>query len=291
MNSSEFLANWDFSVNVTPLDETRTQQTATYTDVSTGLEARCEITLFTDHPAVDWVLKFRNLGKCDTPSIANIQALDTALRNEACKFKLHYVSCVGEGVAAGSADFGPNVKELAANSTLKMSSMHGRSSWGDSLPFFNLEMSGHGVMIGVGWTGQWVPSFSRNSDSVAVRAGMEVTHLKLFPGEEIRSPRMLLLFRQGHRIYGQNLLRRILLAHYYPRNDGRPLTMPLLASSAGLYHEAFGATEQNQINFASQCAPLGFEYLWMDVGWHITSPVVSHIGPRTLSAFPTVSER
>ena len=286
VNSSEFLGNWDFTVNETTLDETRTLQTVTYTEVQTGLEVRCEVTLFADHPAVEWVLKFRNAGERDTPIIANIQALDTVLHDEADNFKLHYTSGPKEGIAAGSADFGPNERELTANSTLKMSSMHGRSSWGESLPFFNLEMSNRGVMIGIGWTGQWLASFSRESQSVRVCAGMERTHLKLFPGEEIRSPRMLLLFWQGHRIYGQNLLRRILLAHYYPQKDGKPMPVPLLASSAGLYHEAFDATEQNQIEYASEFSPLGFEYIWMDVGWQIKSPGHSHIGPADPDRFP-----
>ena len=171
------------------------------------------------------------------------------------------------------ADFAPNERELAANSTLTMSSIHGRSSWGESLPFFNLDMSNprrHDwplVGRGNGWR------VFRDAHHPCVCApGMERTHLKLLPGEEIRSPRMLLLFWQGHRIYGQNLLRRILLAHYYPQKDGEPLSVPLLASSAGLNHEAFDATEQLQFEYASALAPLGFEYIWMDVGWQIKTP-------------------
>ena len=76
--------------------------------------------------------------------------------------------------------------------------MHARPSWGESLPFFNLEMVGEGsrqgVVIGIGWTGQWHASFRREDDSAQLQAGMEGTHLKLFPGEEIRSPKMMLLF-------------------------------------------------------------------------------------------------
>ena len=129
VNSSGFLSTWDFSVNETTLDETRTLQTVTYTEVQTGLEVRCEVTLFADHPAVEWVLKFRNTGECDTPIIANIQALDTVLHDEADNFKLHYTSGPKEGVAAGSADFGPNERELDADSTLKLSSIFvGRKS-------------------------------------------------------------------------------------------------------------------------------------------------------------------
>ena len=284
--SGDFLSDWDFTTTKEPLDETRIQQILTYTDHKTGLEVRCEVTTFSDHPAVEWVLKLKNSGEYDTPIISNIQAIDTTLTDEPSECKLHYASGVREGVAAGADDFRPKTQLLPPNSSFDVSSLHGRSSWGESLPFFNVEMSKKGIMLGIGWTGQWVANFSRNSQSLAVRSGMELTHLKLYPGEEIRTPKILLLFWKGHRIYGQNLLRRIILAHYHPKKDGVPLTVPLLASSAGLYHEAFNATEQNQIDYASKFAPLGVEYLWMDVGWHVTKPASTHIGPADPQRFP-----
>lgn len=44
-------------------------------------------------------------------------------------------------------------------------------------------------MIAVGWPGQWASSFTRDSGTdLRVRAGQELTHLTLHPGEEVRSP-------------------------------------------------------------------------------------------------------
>ena len=283
--SEVFLSDWDFTVTEVPLDEKRTQRILTYTAPQTGLEVRCETTIFKDHPAVEWVLKFKNSGECETPIISDIQALDTTITNEHNEFTLHYGSGVQEGVAAGADDFGPRTRPLPPNSNFGFSPLHGRSSWGESLPFFNIETSKKGIMVGIGWTGQWFANFSRDSQSLGVCAGMELTHLKLYPGEEIRTPRILLLFWQGHRIFGQNLLRRMILAHYHPQREGKPLTVPLLASSAGLYNEAFEATEQNQVEYASKFAPLEVEYLWMDVGWHVTVPSTP-IGPADPERFP-----
>ena len=70
-SSKEFLAGWDFTATKKPLDETRTQHILTYADKKTGLEVRCEATLFKDHPAVDLVLKFRNSEGRETPIIAD----------------------------------------------------------------------------------------------------------------------------------------------------------------------------------------------------------------------------
>ena len=55
---------------------------------------------------------------------------------------------------------------------------------------------------------------------------MEKTHLVLHPGERIRSPRILLLPWKGDRLAAHNRFRRLLLFHYVPKQDGRPLRLP-----------------------------------------------------------------
>ena len=104
------------------MDETRTQQILTYTDHKTGLEVRCEVTTFRDYPAVEWVLKLKNSGECETPIISDIQAIDTALTNEDGECKLHYASGVKEGVTAGADDFGPKTQLVPPNSSFEVSS-------------------------------------------------------------------------------------------------------------------------------------------------------------------------
>lgn len=49
----------------------------------------------------------------------------------------------------------------------------------------------------------------------------------LHPGEEVRTPRVLLLCWSGDRMRGHNLLRRFILKHHRPHPDGWPLVAPL----------------------------------------------------------------
>ena len=56
-----------------------------------------------------------------------------------------------------------------------------------------------------------------------MKAGLARTRLTLRPGEAIRTPRLLLLFCQGDRWRGQNLLRQFILAQHRPRLAGQPL--------------------------------------------------------------------
>ncbi|MFM8359687.1 MAG: alpha-galactosidase, partial [Verrucomicrobiota bacterium] len=245
------------------------------------------VTLHREHPAVEWVLRFRNTADRETPILADVQALDTTLEDRRGDFLLHHARRVGEGIEARHDDLGPVSRPLVPGSVLGFHSLHGRPSWGESLPFFNLELPGdRGVIAGLGWTGQWQASFATAAGSVRLRAGMERLRLKLYPGEEIRSPRILLLFWQGHRYYGQNLLRRLILAHHHPQRDGRPATLPFAASM-----DAWTATEKNQLAYAARMEKLGIEYLWLDAGWwkdpgDRSKGLPSHIGPVGRERFP-----
>ena len=77
-------------------------------------------------------------------------------------------------------------------------------------------------------------TFSRDEDNhLQLQAGMALTHLKLHPAEEIRTPRILMLFWRGQHIKGNNMLRRFILAHHRPRPNGKPLTLPIILGSWG----------------------------------------------------------
>ena len=71
-----------------------------------------------------------------------------------------------------------------------------------------------GVIVAVGWPGQWAAEFVRDDDKgIRIRAGQELTHFKLLPGEEVRSPLVVLHFWQGRDwIEAQNLWRRWMMA-------------------------------------------------------------------------------
>jgi len=263
--SEQFIRDWKFSRKKKQLDNVQTERIFTYEDPETKLQVRCGCIVFKDFPAIGWAVRFKNHGKVDTPVIEDIQALDTSFTTkEKGDFILHRAL----GSTARRDDFAP-VDELIKH-VLRRAPIGGRSSNTTAFPFFNIEVAGEGgVMVGIGWSGQWAASFARDEgSSLHVRAGMELTHLKLHSGEEIRTPRILLLFWQGDDyLLGHNLLRRFIVAHRMPKKDGKPVTLPFACSSSALYDESNRATEQNQIDFASRFTQYGVECLWIDAGW------------------------
>jgi len=265
--SSEFLKDWQFSQETKQIDDTRTERILIYTDPQTSLEVRCICTIFSNFPAVEWVVTFYNKSNVDTPIIEDVQSLDTGfIRKENGEFILHRAL----GSSAAKTDFAPINDVMSPNAKIQLSTIGGRSSNTIAFPFFNIEMPGEGIIVAIGWSGQWVASLIRDSGTgLMVRAGMELTHLKLHPGEEIRTPSISLLFWQGEeRLRGHNLFRQFILRHHTPIHDGKPVNVPLACMDrrhGG--EEANKATEQDQIEFGKCYAQYGVEYLWIDAGW------------------------
>jgi alpha-galactosidase len=263
--SASLLPGWRVVRRKTAPDRDTILRTLTYTDPSTRLEVRCSATEYADFPAVEWVVTFRNLGAHDTPLIEDVRSADLRLSTTSGDFTLHYA----DGSHNVITDFHPRERSLPVGAELSLAPEGGRSSDG-VLPFFNVERPGGGVMLAVGWSGQWAAAFRRNdARTLRYRAGMERTHLILRPGEQIRTPSTLMLCYQGDALRGHNLLRALLLRHYSPRIEGKPVDPPVAASGATIGFN--NVTEENQIqairNIAAHKLPI--DTYWIDAGWSV----------------------
>ena len=136
------------------------------------------------------------------------------------EFLLHH----NIGAPADNTDYTPLESVLGGNSTKRIGAAGGRSTC-SNLSYFNLERSKNdGLIIVVGWPGQWAADFIRDADrGLQIRAGQELTHFKLHPGEEVRTPLSVLQFwKGGDWLRAQNIWRRWMIAHNIPRPDGKP---------------------------------------------------------------------
>lgn len=154
--SAEFLGGWNVAVRTRTLDTHRIERTLTYTDPATKLEVRCVVVEYLNYPAVEWVLYCKNNGSADTPILESILPLNTTLSNAIPGQPTVYYA---DGSHVLVTDFQPR-QATVTSATTTLSSLGGRSSDG-TLPFFNLaQTDGTGIVIGVGWTGQWIAHFT-----------------------------------------------------------------------------------------------------------------------------------
>jgi alpha-galactosidase len=245
----------------------RSEHSASWTDPATGLKVSASETAFKDFSAVEWVLRFENSGARDTPILEKVQALDALLSADA---KQSVVLDQINGDDCSERSFVPVERELKPGQSVALAPVGGRPSNG-TFPFFNVQQGDRGVFVAIGWTGQWAASLRRETNgSVRLQAGMELTHLRLHPGESIRTQRILLLRWSGDRTEAHNQFRRLLLAHYLPKLDGQPVSLAIAAQSFNRWAggtRPVWATEAGQIAAAKVDRDLGCDTLWFDAGW------------------------
>lgn len=227
-SSNQLLHDWKRSDEVREIDTQRREHTRTWLDPETGLQVRLRATEYTSFPVVEWTVWLKNTGKTDTAILENIQALDANFEREATgEYILHSV----RGDSAVAESYQPYALKLEPDAVKRCSppvngdKVSGKSCDGpDGWPYWNLQKPGSGVILAVGWPGQWEASFSRDHErGLRVKAGQQLTHLFLKPGEEIRTPSITLLFWQGEDVMrAQNLWRSWYLAYVLPRTEGQP---------------------------------------------------------------------
>ena len=266
--SSEFLASWKLERASKKLDDSRVEHTLTYTDPETGLVIRCVGVEYLDFPTIEWTLYFKNSGAKDTPILSDIMAIDTRFeRASAEEFTLFR----NKGDNCTPDSFEPVTDKLAAKSVKHLANTGGRptqTEW----PYVNIAMGHEGVIFVLSWAGQWATQYSRDeSNGLRVCGGQELTHFKLLPGEEVRTPMIVLQFYKGEPVRAQNVWRAWMLAHNLPRPGGKLPPVPELAAcSSHQFGEMIHANMENQEFFIDKYLERGIklDYWWMDAGWY-----------------------
>jgi len=268
-SSSELLAQWEFKSGSRKLDERRTEHILTWSDPQSRITVRCVAIEYNDFPALEWTLYFKNGGNERLPLLKDIQALDAQFEREpGDEFVLHGTK--GDWCAPDS--FQPFKKKLEPGTTQRFAPFGGRPT-NAAFPFYNLQSPGGGILLAIGWPGQWATSFVRDQErGLCITAGQEVLSASLNPGEEIRSPLIAMVFWQGSDVIrAQNLWRRWMVEHNLPRTaDSKLPPTQIVACSSHQFKEMTQANEENQKLFVDRYLTEGMklDYWWMDAGWY-----------------------
>lgn len=271
--SEEFLRSWRWSRTApASTDKNVVLRTFTYTDPRSGLEVVCDVKGYPEFRAVEWVLHFHNTSAKNSGQLTRVKVADFDMVYPAAgALKIHYA----EGNKISKADYAPRTAEFRTEQPLHIEPHGGRSSE-EAFPFFNLESeaSRQGVMVAVGWTGTWFADLEKRDPSrLTLAAGMLNTDLYLYPGEQIRTPSVALMFWSGDRMNGHNRFRRLVLAHHSRKVDGSPF-YPLC--SAFNYRDPQPCGEYSCLTADWAVAmvrrysmfELTPDVFWLDAGWH-----------------------
>lgn len=269
--SASFINQWKKEVMKVEAKEW-TSYKVSWFDYETSLLVEADFKVFKNFPAIEWVIFFENLGNKNTPILRDIQALDVRLatgnlHREAILHQLHGDSC-------DENSFLPMDTPLPLDKSIRIAPTGGRPSSISGFPFMNFQYLDRGLILAIGWTGQWSVSFDRPKSQTCetrLRAGMELTHLTLLPGERIRTPRVLLMPWSGDRWEAHNLFRRLLFAHYVPKINGKIPELPIALQTFDRYNFALPRwpTEEGQLEAVQAAHKLGCDTYWFDAGWFV----------------------
>ncbi len=262
--SKWLLPDWDRQDETNVLDPHRVQRIIVWTDPNTQLEVRCESVAYRDFPVVEWTIYFRNRGNVETPILQDIRAVDIQIEKPpGGEFVLH--GCQGDNCTPDS--FQPYAITLAPHAIHSFAPPGGRPTE-VAFPYYNLEMPGGGLMMTLGWPGQWSASFTRDAENaVQLSGGQQQTHFKLRPGEQARSPLVALLFwKGGDWIRAQNIWRRWMVEHNLPRPGGKLVTNHYGSCWSVTLNPS--AEEELAIVDGFQREGISLDYYFIDAGWY-----------------------
>lgn len=253
-------SEWKPSTRRRRLDANMVETVFEGREPGTGLTLRVDCVEYADYPVVEWTAWFTNPESRPTQILSDILALDGSFAGSLpvlCHCNGDFYS--GEGYAFQETP-------VRKDERLSFAPAGGRSC-DRAFPYYRLAFQGCGLSLAIGWPAQWSASFTGLGDGVRVTAGQEKTHLRLLPGESVRTPRMTVMSWTGDAARAANLWRRWYRAHLLPRPNGQPLVAGH-GTDAG--EEFTAATEENQVRFIEKWARLGIpiDVWWIDAGWY-----------------------
>ena len=258
-----------------------------YDAIPNLLRVILEVNIFDDFHGIEYTPYLENIGGTDTGIISGFFSLDYGSEdseifgeqrlkedrfcgNSRLSVRYHL------GTKASGADFLPQKRDLFSrpgSNKLELE-CHARRCSTDFLPFFGVDNDPmNGVNIAVGWSCAWKVSVEKEiCDTIwgsgkmsRIRCGMKHAAFKMHPGERLMQPGILLHFRENKSIRdGQNEFRRLMIAHFAPRNSrGELIKPPLLLTFWG------GLETDKQIQRIKTAKEhrLPYEGAWIDAGW------------------------
>ncbi len=182
-----------------------------YKNKNCNLEVTVEATIFEKNATCQWTVYIKNTGEKDSGVISDFYALDFGFPTGTAD--LYY--SMGSDTAA--SDFSLIKKDLTSFER-NFSATDGKPTEA-YLPYFNIHGENFGMILGIGWTGQWASGISGSKGETNITVKQENFNAYLLPGEEVRSPLVSISFyEKDNALKGFNLFRKWVMDSVYPEN-------------------------------------------------------------------------
>lgn len=255
------LKNWEFSFS----DESETGAVyrggkttyITVTHKKSDITATVEATIYEENASCDWTVYIKNNGDEKSPVISNFYGADCTLPTGK-KTEAYFT----QGAFSEADDYEMMRSELSLLPMI-FSANGGRTE--SFLPYFNINGKDGGVVLAVGWSGQWYTSLAQVSDGAKVKAKQQNLKGYLLPDEEVRSPLISLTFYDSdNALKGFNHFRNYIMDCVCPEGTKQVATTGIGVEVPGVAKEQ---VLQNVRNIPEEWTYL-LDYAWVDAGWY-----------------------
>ncbi len=257
-------AEWDLGMSEAPdfgaLYQGGKTENIILTNKNNGLKLTVETTIFEDNATCQWKVFIENTGKENSGVISDFYAIDSSF--ETGKADLYY--SMGSNTAA--SDFSLIKKSLGI-SEKKFSATDGKPTEA-FLPYFNIHGEDYGMILGIGWTGQWAAGLSESGGTTKINAKQENFNAYLLPGESVRSPLISISFYENdNALKGFNIFRNWVMDCVYPENvtNNYYTVMEVAGPVSTRTTDEIIDILDNEIDKSVYENTYAF---WMDAGWY-----------------------
>ncbi len=171
-----------------------------------------------------------------------------------------------KGANVTQDDYSASYRRLWDGDTFRTSCQAGRSGY-DKAPFLDINRNECGVLLAVGWTGQWCAEVQRTADAARIKSGIQYAQkgFRMRPGERFRTSSAAVMYYANGQDEAHNRWRRF-MRKISPVGPGkaRGEQCPFSAIFWG------GIPSDRLIGRWSSIFEAGFPFdtCWIDAGWY-----------------------
>ena len=225
-----------------------------------GLQVTVETTEFNYSATCQWVVYIKNTGSENSGVISDFYAFNSSVPTGDAEV---YYSL---GSDTDASDFSL-IKKALSSSVREFAGVDGKPTE-KYLPYFNISGENYGVVLGIGWTGQWAAGLSESNGETNVTVKQEQFNAYLLPGEEVRSPLVSLSFYENDNpLKGFNLFRKWIMDSVYPENvtKNHYIVMEVAGPASTRTSDEIINILDNEIDKSVYDE---IDCFWMDAGWY-----------------------
>jgi alpha-galactosidase len=264
----------------------RSEEWVTWRAPSGELQVQAAVVVYESFGATEWTVSFTNPSSNTSQRLSAVLAADTIInRSPAAAYALHHFN----GSSQQADDYAPQTSLLASGKAQLLFPVGGRPSNG-TWPYFNVSWDDQGVMVAVGWPGQWTTQLLVDEqEGLRLKAGMTsadpllnsygdiadamLLDTSLEAGEEVRTPLIVLMpWSADSWLVAQNKWRRWMVDYNLPRFGGS-LPTPITPTTGGLslfpnQSEELSAIDSYVRRGTTRDHGGFYTHWWVDAGWY-----------------------